>query len=162
MVLEQYRIQEANDQRAAQHRQDLAYLDARIDGIEGIIEKLRAFQIAIPSWALGAGGTRFGRFPIGGEPRSLEEKIEDVALLHRLNRASGTALRVRSRCISPGIFPKMPRPSVPSLRSMAFASTPSTPIPSRTRQGRSRVINSVPCSMPTRPCAGRRSSTIST
>ena len=89
MVLEQYRIQEANDQRAAQHRQDLAYLDARIDGIEGIIEKLRAFQIAIPSWALGAGGTRFGRFPIGGEPRSLEEKIEDVALLHRLNRTSG-------------------------------------------------------------------------
>jgi L-rhamnose isomerase / sugar isomerase len=49
-----------------------------------IIRKLSVFQIEIPSWALGAGGTRFGRFSIGGEPRTLEEKIDDVALLHRL------------------------------------------------------------------------------
>ncbi len=89
MVLEQYTIQEANDRHAARHRQDLDHLNAKIEGSAAIIEKLQAFQIAIPSWALGAGGTRFGRFPIGGEPRSLEEKIEDVALLHRLNRASG-------------------------------------------------------------------------
>jgi len=54
-----------------------------------IIDKLTAFQIAIPSWALGTGGTRFGRFPGGGEPRTLEEKIEDVGLLHSLNRSSG-------------------------------------------------------------------------
>jgi L-rhamnose isomerase/sugar isomerase len=47
------------------------------------------FQIAIPSWALGTGGTRFGRFSGGGEPRSLEEKIEDVGLLHALNKSSG-------------------------------------------------------------------------
>ena len=53
------------------------------------MEKLKAFQIAIPSWALGTGGTRFGRFPGGGEPRSLEEKIEDVGLLHALNQSSG-------------------------------------------------------------------------
>jgi L-rhamnose isomerase / sugar isomerase len=50
---------------------------------------LSDFQIAIPSWALGAGGTRFGRFSIGGEPRNLQEKIEDVGLLHALNRSSG-------------------------------------------------------------------------
>ena len=56
---------------------------------EAIIQKLVDFQIAIPSWALGTGGTRFGRFPGGGEPRSLEEKIEDVGLLHALNNASG-------------------------------------------------------------------------
>src|SRR5690606_30586594 len=42
-----------------------------------------------PSWALGTGGTRFGRFSGGGEPRSLEEKIEDVGLLHALNHSSG-------------------------------------------------------------------------
>src|SRR5581483_10101013 len=47
------------------------------------------FQIAIPSWALGTGGTRFGRFGGGGEPRTLEEKIEDIGLLHALNRSSG-------------------------------------------------------------------------
>lgn len=56
--------------------------------IQSIIEKIKAFQVAIPSWALGTGGTRFGRYPGGGEPRSLEEKIEDVGLLHALNRSS--------------------------------------------------------------------------
>lgn len=56
---------------------------------EGIIRKLSKFQVAIPSWALGTGGTRFGRFSIGGEPRNLEEKIQDIGLLHALNRSSG-------------------------------------------------------------------------
>jgi L-rhamnose isomerase/sugar isomerase len=53
------------------------------------LKKLVKFQVAIPSWALGSGGTRFGRFSIGGEPRNLEEKIEDIGLLHALNRSSG-------------------------------------------------------------------------
>ena len=48
-----------------------------------------AFQVAIPSWALGTGGTRFARFSGGGEPRNLEEKIEDIGLLHALNGSSG-------------------------------------------------------------------------
>ena len=54
-----------------------------------LLQKLIDFQIAIPSWALGTGGTRFGRFPGGGEPRNLEEKIEDIGLLHALNKSSG-------------------------------------------------------------------------
>src|SRR5690606_5376115 len=54
-----------------------------------IIEKLQKFQIAIPSWALGTGGTRFGRFSGKGEPGTLEQKIEDVGLLHALNKSSG-------------------------------------------------------------------------
>lgn len=57
--------------------------------VEDLVEQVGAFQVAIPSWALGAGGTRFGRFAMGGEPRSLEEKIEDVGLLHALNHSSG-------------------------------------------------------------------------
>ncbi|WP_343532746.1 TIM barrel protein [Pedobacter sp.] len=74
------------------HQRKLALLKEDWGGIfiEKAIAKLMAFQIAIPSWALGTGGTRFGRFAIsGGEPRTLEEKIEDVGLLHRLNGASG-------------------------------------------------------------------------
>lgn len=58
--------------------------------VQAVIEKIKAFQIAIPSWALGTGGTRFGRFPIGGEPRNLEEKIGDVGLLHALSRSSNS------------------------------------------------------------------------
>ncbi|MDA0194912.1 MAG: TIM barrel protein [Bacteroidetes bacterium] len=57
--------------------------------VEDIIAKLNDLQIAIPSWALGTGGTRFGRFPGGGEPSSLEQKIQDVGLLHQLNASSG-------------------------------------------------------------------------
>lgn len=53
------------------------------------IQQLSAMQIAIPSWALGTGGTRFGRFPGGGEPRNLEEKINDVGVLHALNGHCG-------------------------------------------------------------------------
>ncbi len=56
---------------------------------ESVIQKLADFQVAIPSWALGTGGTRFGRFGSGGEPRSLEEKIDDVGLLHALSRTAG-------------------------------------------------------------------------
>jgi L-rhamnose isomerase/sugar isomerase len=48
------------------------------------------FQVAIPSWALGAGGTRFGRFSIGGEPRNLEEKIEDIALINDLTQCANS------------------------------------------------------------------------
>lgn len=54
-----------------------------------LVEKLRDFQVAIPSWALGAGGTRFGRFSQPGEPGSLEQKMEDVGLLHALSGAAG-------------------------------------------------------------------------
>ena len=55
-----------------------------------LVAALQALQIAIPSWALGTGGTRFGRFPEGGEPRTLEEKIEDVGLIRNLTRATNS------------------------------------------------------------------------
>jgi L-rhamnose isomerase/sugar isomerase len=78
-----------NDQLIKSHREKLDFITATTSGAGKVIDKLSAFQIAIPSWALGTGGTRFGRFPGGGEPRNLEEKIEDVGLLHSLNRSSG-------------------------------------------------------------------------
>jgi len=53
--------------------------------VEAIVERLRQFQVTVPSWALGTGGTRFGRFSLGGEPRNVLEKIEDVGLLHTLS-----------------------------------------------------------------------------
>lgn len=56
---------------------------------ESVISQLMDLQIAIPSWALGAGGTRFGRFSIGGEPGNLEQKIDDIGILHALTRSAG-------------------------------------------------------------------------
>lgn len=89
MQIEKYKIQELNQVLLAEHNRRFDFIAADIKNVESILEKLMAFQIAIPSWALGTGGTRFGRFAGGGEPRSLEEKIEDIGLLHALNRASG-------------------------------------------------------------------------
>ncbi|HEU5145143.1 MAG TPA: sugar isomerase [Chryseosolibacter sp.] len=88
MVVEKHRIAEHNDALLPSHQNKLESLS--LVSPEKVIQKLMDFQVAIPSWALGTGGTRFGRFPGGGEPRSLEEKIEDVALLHALNRSSGS------------------------------------------------------------------------
>ena len=89
MLIEKYKIQEANDAFLKEHRRSFEFIASSIPDAELVIQKLIDFQIAIPSWALGAGGTRFGRFSIGGEPRNLEEKIEDVGLLHALNQSSG-------------------------------------------------------------------------
>jgi L-rhamnose isomerase/sugar isomerase len=89
MLLEKYRIQEANQEMEKEHRRQFDFVAGSVTDVEGTLQKLIDFQIAIPSWALGAGGTRFGRFSIGGEPRNLEEKIEDVGLLHALNQSSG-------------------------------------------------------------------------
>jgi L-rhamnose isomerase / sugar isomerase len=90
MTIEQYTIDDHNENLLASHQRKLGSLKSEIQNVDGVIQKLMEFQIAIPSWALGTGGTRFGRFPGGGEPRSLEEKIEDVGLLHALNRSSGS------------------------------------------------------------------------
>lgn len=88
MILSKETIQKGNEEQLAAHKVDYQYIINAIDDPEILIKKLTAFQVAIPSWALGTGGTRFGRFGGGGEPGSLEEKIEDVGLLHTLTRSS--------------------------------------------------------------------------
>jgi len=90
MQLEKYKIDEINHQQLAKHKKQLEYISGDVPNIDGVLQKLAAFNIAIPSWALGTGGTRFGRFSGGGEPRSLEEKIEDVGLIHALNKSSNS------------------------------------------------------------------------
>jgi L-rhamnose isomerase/sugar isomerase len=70
------------------HAERFAVLKGQLEqegvDVEGLLGELMALEIEVPSWALGTGGTRFGRFPIGGEPGNLFQKIEDVALLKKL------------------------------------------------------------------------------
>ncbi|KGE14933.1 TIM barrel protein [Sphingobacterium deserti] len=89
MKIDKKHIEHHNEQLKAKHQRAFDYLAEDITHVEEIIAKLEKFQIAIPSWALGTGGTRFGRFSGKGEPGTLEQKIEDVGLLHALNRSSG-------------------------------------------------------------------------
>lgn len=89
MPIEKCSIDECNESFLKEHQRQFDYIASSVNETEKIIQKLIEFQVAIPSWALGTGGTRFGRFSGSGEPRNLEEKIEDVGLLHALNRSSG-------------------------------------------------------------------------
>lgn len=89
MILDKNRLAEFNGLHAAAHKRKYDFLAAEINNVEIVLQKLIDFQVAIPSWALGTGGTRFGRFAGAGEPGSLEQKLEDVGLLHALNQSSG-------------------------------------------------------------------------
>ena len=55
-----------------------------------ITAKVAAFAVAVPTWGVGTGGTRFARFPGVGEPRGIFDKIEDCATIHQLTRATPT------------------------------------------------------------------------
>ncbi len=65
-------------------------LSRRSIAIADILQKVSAFAVAVPSWGVGTGGTRFARFPGGGEPRNIFDKIEDCAVIQQLARATPT------------------------------------------------------------------------
>jgi L-rhamnose isomerase/sugar isomerase len=86
------RLEALDAPRLDAHQRDLAHVHEVLGrsgaDADALVAALRALTVAVPSWALGTGGTRFGRFPGGGEPRTTEEKIDDVAALDALTRAS--------------------------------------------------------------------------
>jgi L-rhamnose isomerase/sugar isomerase len=89
MMIEKYQIDQHNSELAENQQKRYDFFVAENPSAKSQIQKLIDFQIAIPSWALGTGGTRFGRFSGGGEPRNLEEKMMDIGMLHQLNQSSG-------------------------------------------------------------------------
>ena len=87
-------IEEENKTLAAGQAEDYAALGqrferARVD-IEAITRKVATFAVAVPTWGVGTGGTRFARFPGPGEPRGIVDKLEDCATIHQLTRATPT------------------------------------------------------------------------
>ena len=93
-MIDAQRIATENERHLARHELRLAHALETLDGdgvdAEAVITGVAAFSVAAPSWALGTGGTRFGRFPGGGEPRTIEEKVDDVAALTALTGANRT------------------------------------------------------------------------
>ena len=93
MRIEKQHIEDANGDSMNDHVKSLDYIFGQLTkkglDVENIVHKLADFQVAIPSWALGAGGTRFGRFGFHGEPATLEQKIEDVGAIHALTQTAG-------------------------------------------------------------------------
>jgi L-rhamnose isomerase/sugar isomerase len=88
------RMREEDGGSSAAHADDLdrAHRQLARAGIDadGIVGAIASFSVGVPSWALGTGGTRFGRFPGGGEPRTIEEKLDDVCALNVLTGANRT------------------------------------------------------------------------
>ena len=93
-MIEKKQIEEFNLRKINHHKDGYNFLSKILSNneinIENIIYKLSKLEIAIPSWALGLGGTRFGRFSLGGQPRNLNEKINDVGILNALTKSSGS------------------------------------------------------------------------
>src|SRR5436189_6099481 len=49
-----------------------------------VLERLAALRIETPSWGYGNSGTRFHVYPWPGAARTVWERIDDAALVHRL------------------------------------------------------------------------------
>ncbi len=63
--------------------------------VERLTERAMGFRVAVPSWGVGTGGTRFARFPGPGEPRSIYEKLDDCEVINRLVRVTpGISLHI--------------------------------------------------------------------
>ncbi|ALN72898.1 L-rhamnose catabolism isomerase [Aureimonas sp. AU20] len=85
-------IDKSNETRRRALDEDYAALGARLDrrgiSIDEVTRKVSAFTVAVPSWGVGTGGTRFARFPGTGEPRGIFEKLDDCAVINDLGRAT--------------------------------------------------------------------------
>jgi L-rhamnose isomerase / sugar isomerase len=86
--------------QVAEHNAKLApRLQADYDALGGMLERrgrnieeltalAQRFAVAVPSWGVGTGGTRFARFPGRGEPRNVFEKLDDCGVINQLTRAT--------------------------------------------------------------------------
>ena len=72
--------------------EDLAALSRQLArrGIdaEAMVKRAMDYAVAVPTWGVGTGGTRFARFPGPGEPRHIYDKLEDCGVIHQLTRVT--------------------------------------------------------------------------
>lgn len=82
-----------NEKHMAAHREDYEALARQLARrglqIEELVQRAMDYTVAVPTWGVGTGGTRFARFPGPGEPRHIHDKLEDCGVIHQLTRATG-------------------------------------------------------------------------
>ncbi len=85
-------ITQQNADRLERLNADYAALGAQLDrrgiDIARIKSKVARYGVAVPSWGVGTGGTRFARFPGAGEPRGIFDKLDDCGVIQQLTRAT--------------------------------------------------------------------------
>jgi L-rhamnose isomerase/sugar isomerase len=116
IMLTDAHIQEHNRAGARTLAEDFEHLTRQLArrniDAEALVTRAAQFRVTVPSWGVGGGGTRFGRFGFAGEPRNILEKLEDCEAVLRLVR------------VTPGISLHIPwdKPeNAPQLRACAEA-----------------------------------------
>ena len=91
-LIEQDVIEQDNEVRKATLQEDLDYLSKKLQrrgiAIDDIIDRAAGLKVAVPSWGVGTGGTRFARFAGKGEPRNVFEKLDDCSTINKLVRTT--------------------------------------------------------------------------
>src|ERR671910_3754947 len=98
-LLSDAHIQDANAAAAAALADDFEHLARQLSrrgiAVEPLVERAMAFRVAVPSWGVGTGGTRFAGFAIAGEPRNIFEKLGDCEVVFKLTRTTpGISLHI--------------------------------------------------------------------
>ena len=79
-----------NAKAQSAHSEDYAHLARQLErrdiNIETIVTQVMDYAVAVPTWGVGTGGTRFARFPGPGEPRNIHDKLEDCGVINQLTR----------------------------------------------------------------------------
>jgi L-rhamnose isomerase/sugar isomerase len=92
MMINKSLIDADNQKRIANLQADYdalgEHLSRRGIDIAAIKAKVAAYGVAVPSWGVGTGGTRFARFPGEGEPRNIFDKLDDCGVIQQLTRAT--------------------------------------------------------------------------
>ncbi|HEX8787029.1 MAG TPA: sugar isomerase, partial [Telluria sp.] len=87
-------VAEQNAKLDAQLRADYEALGGMLArrglDIEALTLRAQSFKVAVPSWGVGTGGTRFARFAGRGEPRNVFEKLGDCGVINQLTQATPT------------------------------------------------------------------------
>lgn len=87
-------IEEGNKSLSSSHDADYDALAEHLQrnslDIESLVQRAVEFGVAIPSWGVGTGGTRFARFPGAGEPRNVFDKLDDCGVIQQLTQATPT------------------------------------------------------------------------
>ena len=85
-------LEKHNADRLAALQSDYNHLGEQLDRrgihIEAIKARVAKYTVAVPSWGVGTGGTRFAKFPGPGEPRDIFDKLEDCSVINELTRAT--------------------------------------------------------------------------
>ena len=88
-----------NEARLSALREDYETLGRQLArrtiDIDRLTDRAMRFRVAVPSWGVSTGGTRFASFPGPGEPRNVLEKLEDCEVVNRLVRVTpGISLHI--------------------------------------------------------------------